>query len=107
MKQYFKQVQQCTGVMETGDHFKNGASPKSLTSRGNFFKYLAFCLCAVCCCSCSNDGRLVKKFINRINAKEVNAASKYIYPADHASLYFFNEEVLEKTPNLLLKIIEK
>jgi hypothetical protein len=22
-------------VMETGDHFKNGASPKSLTSRGN------------------------------------------------------------------------
>jgi hypothetical protein len=26
----------CSGrVMETGDHFKNGASPKSLTSRGN------------------------------------------------------------------------
>ncbi|MDR1408546.1 MAG: hypothetical protein LBJ23_10970 [Tannerella sp.] len=23
------------GAMETGDHFKNGASPKSLTSRGN------------------------------------------------------------------------
>jgi hypothetical protein len=24
-----------TGIMETGDHFKNGASPKSQTSRGN------------------------------------------------------------------------
>jgi hypothetical protein len=23
------------GAMETGDHFKNGATPKSLTSRGN------------------------------------------------------------------------
>jgi hypothetical protein len=42
-----------------------------------------------------------------MNAREVNAASKYIYPADHASLYFFNEEVLKKTPNLFLKIIEK
>jgi len=42
-----------------------------------------------------------------MNAQEVNAASKYIYPADHASLYFFNEEVLKKTPNLLLKIVEK
>ena len=42
-----------------------------------------------------------------MNAKEVNSASKYIYPADHASLYFFNQEVLKKTPNLLLKLIEK
>jgi hypothetical protein len=25
-------------VMETGDHFKNGASLKSLTSKRNFFK---------------------------------------------------------------------
>jgi hypothetical protein len=40
MKQHFKQTQQHAdygaGVMETGDHFKNGASPKSLTSRRNF-----------------------------------------------------------------------
>ncbi|MDR1182804.1 MAG: hypothetical protein LBL13_12580 [Bacteroidales bacterium] len=42
-----------------------------------------------------------------MNAREVNAASKYIYPADHARLYFFNEEVLKKTPNLLLTVIEK
>jgi hypothetical protein len=50
---------------------------------------------------------LVKKFVKRVNAKEVGAASKYVYPADHASLYFFNEEVLDKTPNLILKLIEK
>jgi len=42
-----------------------------------------------------------------MNAKEVNAASKYIYPADHASLYFFNEEVFSRTPNLLLKLKKK
>jgi hypothetical protein len=50
---------------------------------------------------------MLKKFIKRVNAKEVNSASKYIYPGDHAGLYFFNEEVLTKTPNLLLKLIEK
>jgi hypothetical protein len=94
-------------AMEAVTIQKNGASPKSHTSRRKLINGLTFCLCLVCCCSCSNDGRLVKKFIKRMNAKEVNAASKYIYPADHANLYFFNEEVLDKTPNLLLKIIEK
>ena len=37
MKQYSKQTKQhadCS-VMESGNHFKNGVSPKSLTSRGN------------------------------------------------------------------------
>ena len=27
-------------VMDAGDHFKNGASPKSLMSRGNIFNFL-------------------------------------------------------------------
>jgi hypothetical protein len=38
MKKYFKQTQphaNLCGAMETGDHSKNGASLKSLTSRGN------------------------------------------------------------------------
>jgi hypothetical protein len=39
MKKYLKRTQQgadySAGAMETGDHFKNGASPKSLMSRGN------------------------------------------------------------------------
>lgn len=72
-----------------------------------FYKCLYFSLTALFLSSCSYDGRLVSKFIKRVNAKEVNAASKYVYPADHASLYFFNAEVLEKTPNLILEVIDK
>jgi hypothetical protein len=40
MKKYFKQRQPHTdlrGAMESGDHFKNWASPKSLTNKGNIF----------------------------------------------------------------------
>jgi hypothetical protein len=46
-----------SGAMETGDHFKNGASPKSQTSRGNFLSWglaLLLCVCAVFS-SCSKD----------------------------------------------------
>jgi antitoxin component YwqK of YwqJK toxin-antitoxin module len=42
MKKYFKQTQSHTNLrdaMETGDHSKNGASPKSQMSRGNFKNY--------------------------------------------------------------------
>jgi hypothetical protein len=36
MKKYLKQNADCsTNTMEFRDHFKNGASPKSLTSREN------------------------------------------------------------------------
>jgi hypothetical protein len=35
MKKDVRQVQQHTGVMETGDHFKNGASLKGQTNKGN------------------------------------------------------------------------
>jgi hypothetical protein len=38
MQQILKQMQthaNSSVAMETGDHFKNGAIPKSLTSRGN------------------------------------------------------------------------
>jgi hypothetical protein len=70
-------------------------------------KEIALGFCLFCICSCGNDGRLVKKFVERMNDKEINAASKYVYPGDHANLYFFNEEVLSKTPNLLMKIVDK
>jgi hypothetical protein len=109
---YQKNVNSVAGAnscsaMEAEPIQKNRTNPKSLLSKENLFRGLFLCLCLIFCCSCSNDGRLVKKFIKRVNAKEVNAASKYIYPGDHANLYFFNEEVLKKTPNLLLKIIKK
>jgi hypothetical protein len=37
MKKYLKNFKHASyneGTMESGDHFKNGANPKSLTSRG-------------------------------------------------------------------------
>jgi hypothetical protein len=39
MYKYLKSIKQSAdySAMETGDHFKNGASLKSLTSRGNIF----------------------------------------------------------------------
>jgi hypothetical protein len=42
-----------------------------------------------------------------MNAREVNAASKYIYPADHPALYLFNQEVYAKSPNMVFKILER
>jgi hypothetical protein len=40
MKKFFKKFKQNAdysgSIMESGDHFKNGASPKSLTSRVKF-----------------------------------------------------------------------
>jgi hypothetical protein len=44
--------------------------------------------------SCNSHERRVKKFIKRINAREINSASKYLWPEDHASLYVFNERFL-------------
>lgn len=39
--------------------------------------------------SCNSDTRLVKKFVKRINAGELNASSEYIWPEDHTKLYVF------------------
>lgn len=44
--------------------------------------------------ACNSNERMVKKFIKRINAREINSASKYLWPEDHASLYVFNERFL-------------
>lgn len=54
---------------------------------------------------CSSEERLVKKFIGRINAREYNSASAYIYPGDHPKLRMFCN-VMDKNPNLLIKILE-
>jgi hypothetical protein len=42
MKEYSNSVVYNEGAMESGDHFKNGASPKSLTSRGKLNNNLAY-----------------------------------------------------------------
>ena len=99
-------------AMEAENHVKHKVQSKSLIRISDLLsgiKIIVFGLCLICCYSCNspNDGRLVRKFIARMNANEVNAASKYIYPADHASLYFFNEKVLQKTPNIFFNLLEK
>lgn len=69
-------------------------------------KYLLLLLSFSIFSSCSYDGRKVKKFISRVNAREINAASKYIYPGDYAKLQLYTE-VLEKTPNMFMKLRKK
>ncbi len=69
-------------------------------------KLLTFLFCLLLLSSCSNDGRKMKKFLSRINAREINAASMYIYPGDHPKLSIY-ADVLEKNPNLFLKLHDK
>jgi len=63
---------------------------------------IPFCLCA-----CNGNQRLVRKFVKRMNAHQVNAASKYIYHGDHPCLYLFNEAIYSKSPNMLFTIQEQ
>jgi hypothetical protein len=89
----------CSGIAVQ----KNAANPENRTGGKNLFGVLILFLCLVFCCSCSNDGRLVKKFVKRINAKEVNAASKYIYPADPRMSVFFQRGSFKKNSKPVFK----
>lgn len=52
------------------------------------------------------DGRMVEKFISRLNAREYSCASRYIYPGDHPKLKLF-AEVMTKNPETFFKLILK
>ena len=56
MLQFLKQKQH-NSAMESGDHSKNGVSPKNQRSRGNFLASVCFALLAVSIifCGCSKD----------------------------------------------------
>ncbi|MEN9969089.1 MAG: hypothetical protein RIR94_1283 [Bacteroidota bacterium] len=56
--------------------------------------------------SCNGNERSVKKFIKRLNAREINSASKYLWPEDHAALYVFNERFLKNDELTTFDIIE-
>lgn len=58
-------------------------------------KILSLLLILTILTSCNSNERMVKKFIKRINAREINSASKYLWPEDHASLYVFNQRFLQ------------
>ncbi|MBR5403269.1 MAG: hypothetical protein IK113_03475 [Bacteroidales bacterium] len=53
-----------------------------------------------------NDGRMVEKFISRLNAREYSCASQYIFPGDHPKLKLY-AEVMTKNPDTFLKLISK
>ncbi len=53
-----------------------------------------------------NDGRMVEKFVSRLNAREYSCASQYIYPGDHPKLKLF-AEVMSKNPETFFKLISK
>ena len=67
--------------METGDHFKNGASSKSLTSRGKFFRKACFALLAsgIVFWSCNKPEENQSRFA-KIDMKD--AALLFIAPSN-------------------------
>ncbi len=74
------------------------------------FKFFAVGLTAILllsgCKERPNDGRMVEKFISRLNAREYSCASQYIYPGDHPKLKLF-AEVMSKNPETFFKLISK
>ena len=53
-----------------------------------------------------NDGRMVEKFLSRLNAREYSCASQYIFPGDHPKLKLY-AEVMSKNPETFLKLVSK
>jgi hypothetical protein len=65
MKKCFKTTKPRAGssgsATETGDHFKNGANPKSLTSRGNIYRpLLPLCIFCLLLSSCVSTAKVSK-----------------------------------------------
>lgn len=74
--------------------------------RSHLLKVILLITSVIFVSSCTEDGRKIQKFISRVNAGEINAASKYIYPGDYAKLQLY-KEILNKTPNLYMKMVDK
>ena len=75
----------------------------------NMKRILYLLLVATFCLGCQerpNDGRMVEKFLSRLNAREYGCASQYIFPGDHPKLKLF-AEVMTKNPDTFFKLISK
>ena len=72
----------------------------------NILNLLILLLLTVTLSSCNQNERDLKKFISRMNAKEYNAASTYIYPEDLMQFYFFIHEVKPLCPMAFLELKE-
>lgn len=69
--------------------------------------YFLLVIVGLVCTSCHYDGRRINKLIDRINYHEVDLASKYVYPGDHASLFLFANEAMSLAPNLEMDVVDK
>lgn len=49
---------------------------------------------------------MVEKFFKRLNANEVNASSKYVWPEDYNKLYVFNKRFLANSQLTNFEVIE-
>ena len=66
-------------------------------------------LSAILLSSCGerpNDGRMMEKFVSRLNAREYSCASQYVFPNDHPKLKLFSD-VMSKNPETFFKLISK
>lgn len=74
------------------------------------FKYFMMAtLSAILLSSCgerANDGRMMEKFVSRLNAREYSCASQYIFPNDHPKLKLFSD-VMSKNSETFFKLISK
>lgn len=69
-------------------------------------KLLGLVLLLLTFSSCQQDERMLKKFVSRLNAREYNASSVYIYGEDQSQLAFFTKEVMGKNKHAFLKVDE-
>ena len=85
-------------AMETRDHFKNGASPKSLTSRRNFklFKYALLLIASLMICSIS-----CKKDKDKPEPKEPDNPTGGTETGKYMGIIAFNDDLYEKDINVL------
>jgi len=76
------------------------------TKKPTFFYIFLTLTTLIIMTSCNSETRTVKKFLGRLNAREINSSSKYLWPEDHNRLYIFNKRFLENNDLVSLEYIE-
>ena len=55
-------------------------------------------------CSCSEEKKLLNKFVKRFDAKEYDSAAEYVHPRYLPQLTFFIREIRAKCPEASLRV---
>jgi hypothetical protein len=66
--------------------------------------YISILLFSILLQSCNSDERKIKKFLNRLNHREMNQAAEYIWPLDYGKLYVFNQRFLQNNQLMSLDL---